>query len=202
MLAYYSSEIPVPAVRRKKQRNNHPDTQSTSNLPQAETPPTRRSAKHLSLLNLSVSSQDGEGSEAASPTSPSLSVLVSPGSDSVSSVGSPPQRPPLPAGYGSLGRQPKPNLHLCGSNTSKTVESPVAPQSKSPSTEPPYYSLDRGSKPKRPAFHRQLSPLKRAAPSPPVIYPPEVNNNTLSERPMSSDELKNRVLQLLMMDPQ
>ena len=186
----------MPAVRKKKLRNSYVDSQSTSNLPQAETPPSGKHAKHLSLFNLSVSSHEGGGSETSSPTSP-LSVSVSPGSDSVS-PGSPPQRPPLPAGYSSLGRRPKSALLTSGSNTSKTMQ---PPQSKSPTSEPNYYSLDRASKPKRPAPLPQLSPLKRTAPTPPVIEAAEVNSNTVSEGLMSSEEIKNRMLQLLMLDP-
>ena len=189
----------MPAVRKKKLRNSYVESQSTSNLPQAETPPSGKRAKHLSLLNLSVSSHEGGGSETSSPTSP-LSVSVSPGSDS-SSPGSPPQRPPLPTGYSSLGRRPKSALLTSGSNTRKTMQSPVSPQSKSPTSEPNYYSLDRASKPKRPAPLPQLSPIKRTAPAPPVIESVEINNNTVCEGLMSSEEIKNRMLQLLMLDP-
>ena len=120
----------------------------------------------------------------------------------MNSPGSPPQRPPLPAGYNSLGRGSKSVLHSSGSISSKTNQSyPVSQDTKSPTSEPNYYSLERG-KPKRPAPLPQFSQLKRTAPCPPVVEPNEVNNNTVKERCMSSDEIKMRMLQLLMLDPQ
>ena len=178
MLAYYSSDTPVPAMRKKKLRNSYCESESTSNLPQAETPPSGKHAKHLSLLNLSVSSQEIGSSDFSSLTSPPLSDSVSSGSVS---PGSPPQRPPLPTGYNSLGRGPKSVLHTSGSISRKTIQSyPASQNSKSPTSEPNYHSLDRG-KPKRPAPLPQFSQLKRTAPCPPVIEPNEVNNNTLKE---------------------
>ena len=198
MLAYYSSDTPVPAMRKKKLRNSYCASESTSNLPQAETPPSGKHAKHLSSLNLSVSNQEGGSSDSSSLTSPSLSVSVSSGSVS---PGSPPQRLPLPAGYNSLGRGPKSVLHSSGSISSKTMQYPISQDTKSSTSEPKYYSLDRG-KPKRPAPLPQLSQLKRTAPCPPVLEPNEVNNNTLKEGCMSSDEIKMRMLQLIMLDPQ
>ncbi len=187
MLAYYSSETPVPAARKKKLRNSYVET------PQADAPTAPTRSKHLSLLSLSVSSPEGGGSGAASPISPGLSVAASPGS------GSPPQRPPLPAGYGSLGR----GLKKSPSNDDSpgTTTLPCSNDSGSTNVDPRYLSLDRGSKPKRPAPPPQLSPSKRTAPSPPVVPQTEVNNNTLSERPLSPEEVKNRMLHQ-MLDPE
>lgn len=221
LLACYSSENPVPAVRKKKLRNSSlTEPPSSASPPQAEAP----SAKHVSMGPLSAA---GAGVEP-------LTVSVSPprpGSTSPGSPGSPPQRPPPPVGYGSLGRKPKSQslLHIPvdGSKTLAHSSPSHTPESKSqrPGS---YFSLDRGQKekPKRPA---PMSPGKRSAPSPPSVAPPpvppgappplpadppplppggppppppaEVNNNSLPERPMTDGEVKARMTQLLMLDP-